>query len=67
MKEKAYKKFRNDLHEGRDNMVVSREFTLRIRLRKILSRHQMHHRGFSERKPKSTERDIAVQETTLVD
>lgn len=58
--EKAYKKFRNDLHGGGDNIVASREFTLRIRLRKILPRHQMHHRGFSEGKPKSTERDIAV-------
>jgi len=38
----------------------SREFTLGIRLRKILPRHQMHHRGFSEGKTKSTERDIAV-------
>lgn len=64
---KAYKKFRNDLHGGGDNMVAFREFTLRIRLRKILPRHQMHHRGFSKGKPKSTERDIAVQETTLVD
>lgn len=65
--EKAYKKFRNDLHRGENNTVASHEFTLRIRLRKILPRHQMHHRGFSEGKPKSAERDIAVQETTLVD
>lgn len=56
-------------HEGGggDKRVASRQLTLRIRLRKILPRHQMHHRGFSEGKPKSTERDIAVQETTLVD
>lgn len=52
---------------GEDKRIVSRELTLRIRLRKIFPRHQMHHRGFSEGKPKSTERDIAVQETTLVD
>lgn len=52
---------------GGDKKVASRELTLRIRLRKILPRHQMHHRGFSEGKPKSTERDIAVQKTTLVD
>lgn len=44
-----------------------REFTLGIRLRKILPRHQMHHRGFSEGKPESAERDIAVEETALVD
>lgn len=52
---------------GEDERVVSRELTLRIRLRKIFPRHQMHHRGFAEGKPKSTERDITVQETTLVD
>lgn len=60
------KVFRNRLRE-RGKRVASREFTLGIRLRKILPRHQMHHRGFSEGKPKSTERDIAVQKTTLVD
>lgn len=52
---------------GEDKRVASRELTLRIRLRKIFPRHQMHHRGFSEGKPESTERDIAVQKTTLVD